>query len=103
MNDYVYWCLNEMREKSDRNPLALCQQRLDKYLARLLGFMSLLHLRGVATLIAMRRFYDFLLSVELIDEGEHRCTRRICDDLWSQMQRSLGDTAPDYAFLNRYL
>jgi len=103
MRCFVYWCLNEMREKSDRNPLALRQQRLEEYLARLLGLMSVLQLRGVATLIGMRHFYDFLLSVELIDEGEHRRARRICDDLWSQMQRALGDTAPDYAFLNRYL
>lgn len=100
---FVFWCLGEMREESDRNPLALHQQRLDKYLARLLGFMSLLHLRGVATLIGMRHFHDFLLSVGLIDEGEHRRARRICDDLWSQMYRALGNRASDYAFLNKYL
>lgn len=103
MRCFVFWCLVEMREKSDRNPLTLLQQRLDKYLARLLGFMSLLHLRGVATLIGMRHFHDFLLSVNLIDEGEHRRARRICGDLWLQMHRALGDTAPDYAFLNKYL
>jgi len=103
MRCFVFWCLVEMREKSDRNPLTLHQQRLDKYLARLLGFMSLLHLRGVATLIGMRHFHDFLLSVNLIDEGEHRRERRICDDLWSQMHRAVGDTAPDCTFLNKYL
>ena len=90
MRCFVFWCLVEMREESDRNPLTLHQQRLDKYLARLLGVMSLLHLRGVATLIGMRHFHDFLLSVNLIDEGEHRRARRICDDLWSQMHRALG-------------
>ncbi len=103
MRCFVLWCIDEMREESDRNPLALHQQRLDRHLARLLGFMSLSHLRGVATLIGMRRFHDFLLSVNLIDEGEHRRARRICDDLWSQMHRALGNTAPDYAFLNKYL
>ena len=103
MRCFVFWCLGEMRGKPDRNPLTLHQQRLDKYLARLLGFMSLLHLRGVATLIGMRHFYDFLLWAGIIEEGEHRRARRICDDLWSQMHRALGDTAPDYAFLNKYL
>ena len=100
---FVFWCLGEMREKSDRNPLILHQQRLDRYLAGLLGFMSLLHLRGVATLMGMRHFHDFLVSVNLIDEGEHRRARRICDELWSQMHRALGDMAPNYAFLNKYL
>lgn len=103
MRCFVFWCLVEMREKSDGNPLTLHRQQLDKYLARLLGFMSLLHLRGVATLIGMRHFQDFMLSVNLIDEGEHRRARRICDDLWSQMHRALGDTAPDFAFLNKYI
>jgi len=92
-----------MRERQEVQALALRQQRLDKYLAGLLGFMSLLQLRGVATLMVMRHFYAFLLSVNVIDEGEHRRTRRICDDLWSQMHRALGDTASDHAFLNRYL
>jgi hypothetical protein len=103
MRCFVFWCLIDMREESDRNPLTLHQQRLDNYLARLLGFMSLMHLRGVATLIGMRLFQDFLRSVNLIDEGEHRRAIRICDDLWSQMHRALGDRAPDFAFLNQYL
>ena len=103
MRYLVHKCLGEMCGESDDNPLALHQQRLDRYLAHLLGFMSVMHLRAVATLIAMRHFYDFLRSVNLIDEGEHRRTRRICDDLWLQMHRALGDTAPDYAFLNQYL
>lgn len=103
MRHFVYVCLVEMREKSDRNPLVLHQQRLDKYLAQLLGFMSVMHLRAVATLIVMRHFWNFLAAVNVIEEGEHRRAKRICDDLWSQVHRALGDSAPDYAFLNRYL
>jgi len=103
LRHFVHVCLVEMVEKSDRNPLTLHQQRLDRYLGGLLGFLSVMHLRGVATLIAMRHFFDFAASTHVINEGEHRRARRICDDLWSQMQRALGNGAPDYAFLNRYL
>jgi len=102
MRHFVCVCLVEMRQESDRNPLVLRQQRLDKYLAQLLGFMSVMHLRAVATLVGMRHFWNFLAAMNVIDEGEHRRAKRICDDLWSQMHRALGDTAPDYAFLNRY-
>jgi hypothetical protein len=103
MRHFVYVCLVEIRQESDRNTLVLQQQRLDKYLAQLLGFMSVMHLRGVATLIGMRHFWSFLAAMNVIDEAEHRRAKRICDDLWSQMHRALGDTAPDYAFLNQYL
>ena len=103
MRHFVNVCLVEMREESDCDPLVLHQQRLDKYLAQLLGLMSVMYSRGVATLIGMRHFRDFLAAVNLVGEGEHRRAKRICDDLWSQMHRALGDTVPDYAFLNKYL
>jgi hypothetical protein len=103
LRHFVQVCLVEMRDESDPNPLILRQQRLDRYLAQLLGFMSVMHLRGVATLIAMRQFYQFLAATSLTEEAEHGRAKRICDELWLQMHRALGDSAPDYAFLNRYL
>lgn len=103
MRYFACICLGRMREESDRDPLALHQQRLDKYLAGLMGFASLHQLRAVATLIAIRHFYDFLRSSNLLDEGGHRRAMRICDDLWSQMHGVLGEMAPQFAFLNRYL
>lgn len=103
MRCFVYWCLSEMQERSDRNPLTLHQQRLDRYLAGLLGFLSLLRLRGIATLIGMRHFFDFLLAAGFIDQGQHRRARWICDDLWGQVQGVVEDDAADFAFLNPYL
>lgn len=102
MRCFVHWCLIEMSEKSDRNPLVLHKERLDKYLARLMGFMSLSQLRAVATLLGMRHLCDFLFAERLINEGEHRRRSRTCDNLWTRVQQALGDSAPDYAFLDRY-
>jgi hypothetical protein len=99
---FSYVCLGEMNGKSDRNPLILHQKRFDKYLAGLLGFMSVMHLRGVATLIAMGHFVDFIASEKLIDDGQQRRMKRICEGLGQQVQRALGDAASDFDFLNRY-
>jgi hypothetical protein len=99
---FVHWALCEMSEKRDRDPLTLRQRRFDEYLTRLLRSLSLQRLRAVATLVGMRHFYDFLASVSLINEREQERARAICDDLWSQVQQVLGDTAAEYAVLDRY-
>lgn len=102
MRHFAYMCLTQM-QKQDRDPLALQEERLDRYLAGLLGPLSMHCLRAVATLLAMRHFYGFLAATNIIDKGEHRRAKRICDDLWSRLQQRLADSWSDYAFLNRYL
>ncbi|HOA72039.1 MAG TPA: hypothetical protein PL151_06660 [Phycisphaerae bacterium] len=84
------------------NPLIFDQKRLDKYVGGLLGPLTTTRLRAMATLIGMRHFQDFLLSVNLIDQGAHRRAMQMCDRLWPRITEALADAAPDYAFLDKY-
>jgi hypothetical protein len=99
---FVHDCLFDMWPDRSRNPLVIHETPLDRYLARKANPLSLQQLRAVATVVALGHFYDFLRSVDLVDERERARAKRITEPMLNQLLRFLGQRSRDYEFLQKY-
>jgi hypothetical protein len=102
MRAALHDCLLYLGDEKRKYPLELPQDATEEYLAGKLGFLSLQRLRGVATLVALRHFTEFLKSVGLIDARRYEQRSSFWQHLWPQVQQSFGDHWCDYAFMEQW-
>ncbi|MCH5376130.1 MAG: hypothetical protein JJ992_19335 [Planctomycetes bacterium] len=89
------WQLNGFLHGIDR-------QGFGRNLRPYLGYPSLNRARGPALVLAVHWLFDFLDESKLIDPPVRTVSQRICKDVWTDLQRIMGDNWRKYRFLERY-
>lgn len=75
--------------------------RLKNCLLSMTQSLTMQETRGIATLIGLEHFCDFLLAHDLIDVKEHKRSRQCCEKAWKFIEATSGKLSEEYAFLDR--
>jgi len=102
VRSYLLDCLTSINAEKPRDHLDLPESAIEQYLTRFFGFLSLQLPRGVATVIAVRDFTEFLKLRDLIDKKRYEQRSAFWRQLWSRVEPALRKGWRDAAFLMRW-